>query len=215
MKTFRRQSDPGRDAGPGRSQLDELVDAARASGTARELSREDHEVLLFQQAQRRREERDRRPGRSPRRSLQAVVAAGGIVAVTTGGLAFAASGHPPWSQPTAPPSIVRHTAGTGRMVPSSGATAPGGPSDWATTRGRAVGDPRHASPTTGRTSSDDPSSVATNPGHPTHPVHPTHPSHPTHTPHAHPSHPIHPIHPTHTPHPAHPGQPSRPTRPRT
>ena len=121
---FTRKSEPGHDADPTRSQLDELLDAARAPGTPRELSREEHAVVLFQQAQRRREERDRRPGRSPRRSLQALVATGGIVAVTTGGLAFAASGHAPWSQPAAPPAIVRHTAGTSRMVPSSGVQDP-------------------------------------------------------------------------------------------
>jgi hypothetical protein len=98
--------------------VDRLLDSARAPGTPRELASEDAATMLFHRAHlervhsMREEPHVTKP--SPRAGLKAAVASAGIVALMSGGVAFAASGHAPWSgaaagRPTAIPSHSHST----------------------------------------------------------------------------------------------------------
>lgn len=193
------------------SKVARLLDDARAPGTPRELAREEDALLVFHQANAARAAGTGVAARSTRRGLRALVATGGVVVVTSSGLAFAATGHAPWSQPSAPaPSVGQHSGDTEGPTPSSSTTGahPDTPSAKSgPTHGDGTSDP---SATGGDHPSDGPGSTidATHPVHPTHPSHPTHPVHPTH-----PTHPTHPVHPTHSAQPTHPTHPSHPTHP--
>src|SRR5215218_3584896 len=91
--------------------VDRLLDSARAPGTARELAREDEATMLFHRAHLDRVHSTRRDSPmsvpSPRAGLKAAVAAAGVVALMSTGVAFAASSHAPWSGAAAgPPTAI-------------------------------------------------------------------------------------------------------------
>src|SRR3954449_5624918 len=123
---------------PTNPQVDRLLDAARATGTPRELAHEDETVMLFHRARPTRAAAggaETEAARPTRRGLQALVATGGVVAVMSSGIAFAASGHAPWSHSPAPSaSAARHGTVTSHDSPSSpDSTAPssGAPTEHA------------------------------------------------------------------------------------
>src|SRR3954453_15827676 len=141
MSSFWKSRRPGRSghtaSGPSTTAgVDGLLDAARASGTPRELAREDEALMLFPRAHLARTTASggaMGAARSTRWGLQALVATGGVVAVMSSGIAFAASGHAPWSHSPAPSaSAGRHgsattasTASTATVPTSGGTTDPG------------------------------------------------------------------------------------------
>src|SRR4051794_38869482 len=127
---------------PTTPQVDRLLDAARATGTPRELAHEDETVMLFHRARPTRAAAggaETEAARPTRRGLQALVATGGVVAVMSSGIAFAASGHAPWSHSPAPsasagrhgsattagPASTASTASTATVPTSGGTTDPG------------------------------------------------------------------------------------------
>src|SRR3954453_5362874 len=107
--------------------VDRLLQAARATGTPRDLAHEDETVLLFHRAHLTHATTAAfadEAARPARRGLQALVATGGVVAVMSSGIAFAASGHPPWSHSPAPiASAGRHGSATTAGPASTASTA--------------------------------------------------------------------------------------------
>src|SRR4051795_3939461 len=104
--------------------VDRLLQAARATGTPRELAHEDETVLLFHRAHLTHATTAAfadEAARPARRGLQALVATGGVGAGMSSGIAFAASGPPPWSHSTAPiASAGRHGSTTADDSTSTG-----------------------------------------------------------------------------------------------
>jgi hypothetical protein len=106
----------GDSPGGGRStspRVDRLLESARAPGTSRELANEDDATMHFHRAHLERVHSTREepfmPKPSPRAGLKAAVASVGVVVLMSTGVAFAASGHAPWSgaatgRPTTIPS---------------------------------------------------------------------------------------------------------------
>jgi hypothetical protein len=96
--------------------VERLLDSARAPGTPREVAREDEAVRHFHAAHLDRVHSTRRDvpmsAPSPRAGLKAAFAAAGVVALMSTGVAFAASGHAPWSAASAtgrPTTIPSHS----------------------------------------------------------------------------------------------------------
>lgn len=223
--------------------VDRLLDAARATGSPRELAREDETVMLFHRAhlaQTTTSGARLEPAGSTRRGLQALVATGGVVAVMSSGIAFAASGHAPWVHaPTPTASAGRH--GTLSDDDPTSARASTAPTSRTTTaaaagtlglrglcrayvagnkaeRGKALVSPAFAGLVAYAGSADAVPAfcgvVLTADATPAGASEATHPAHPGHP--AHPSHPVHPTspaHPAHPSHPTHPTQGASPTRP--
>jgi hypothetical protein len=107
--------------------VDRLLDSARAPGMFRELSREDEATLHFHRAHLERVHTTREaitmpPKPSSRAGLKAAIASAGVVALMSTGVAFAASGHAPWSGAAAggPTAIPSHSHPTDD--PSDGTT---------------------------------------------------------------------------------------------
>lgn len=181
------------------------------------------------------------PKPTPRAGLKAAIASAGVVALMSTGVAFAASGHAPWSgvaagRPTAIPSHSHPTDDPSETVtddpsessaPSSDGTA--GPDAHAypglcrayaagqkSEHGDALSSPAFAALVAAAGGPDAVTdfcaSLAPAPGHATHPAKPSHPAAPTH-----PAHPTHPASPTHPVAPTHPAPthtvPTHPTAP--
>src|SRR3954462_7296312 len=101
-----------RDALTSRPEIERLLDAARAPAGPRELAGERAAVDLFARARLegaptplRDETTVTRPART---GLKAAVAAAGAVGLLSTGVAFAASGHAPWSNLSAAPASSTH-----------------------------------------------------------------------------------------------------------
>jgi hypothetical protein len=178
--------------------------------------------------------------RSARTGLKAALAAAGAVGLMSTGVAFAASGHAPWSGLGGGAAASTHAADP--THPTHPTHPSGGPTDGPHTtgpnahafsglcrayvsgnkaeHGKALASPAFAALVTAAGGVDN---VATFCGtltsgpsgsHPTHPAHPTQAASPTHP--AHPTHPAKPTQaasPTHPTHPAHPTQAPSPTHP--
>jgi hypothetical protein len=241
MRAHRREGDldGGRSTPP---RVDRLLDSARAPGTSRELAREDDATMLFHRAHLERVHTARRestmPIASPRTGLKAAIASAGAVLLMSTGVAFAASGHAPWSgaqasgRPTTIPSHSHPTddpSETSVDDPSESGdpTAPGDTGSAApdahaypglcrayaagqkTEHGAALSSPAFAALVAAAGSADAVSGFcASLAPEPTHPAAPTHPASPTHP--VVPTHPspTHPT-PTHTA-PSHPTSTSHP-----
>ena len=243
----RRDVEPGgrrrgsRDALTSRPHVERLLDAARAPASPGELAGEHAAVDLFARARLvsstwpARDETS--VTRSARTGLKAAVAAAAAVGFLSTGVAFAASGHAPWSNLSgAPASSTRAADPSDRAEPTQ-ASHPGdpssGPSDDASQstgpnahafgglcrayssgnkaeHGQALQSPAFTALVAAAGGADN---VATYCGTVTSGPsgsHPTHPAHPTHA--ATPTHPTHPAHPTTGTTPTHPAHPAHPTR---
>jgi hypothetical protein len=239
-RAHRREGDlaGGRSTPP---RVERLLEAARAPGTSRELASEDAAMMHFHRAHLERVHTTRDESRmskpSPRAGLKAAIASAGVVALMSTGVAFAASGHAPWSgvaagRPTAIPSHSHPTddpseTATGEPSESDDTSAPDA--------GASASPDAHAYPGLCRAyaagqktehgdSLSSPAFIAlvAAAGGPDavtdfcaslapQPSHPTHPAMPTHP--ASPSHPVsptHPVAPTTHPAPTH-ATPSHPT----
>ena len=176
------------------------------------------------------------PSRSARTGLKAAVAAAGAVGLLSTGVAFAASGHPPWSgahaaadasthaadhtQPTHPAHPTHPTGGASEDAHSTGpdSHALGGlcrayVSGNKTEHGQALASPAFTALVMAAGGADNVAAFcSTVPHGPTgaHPTQPTHPAKPTQA--ASPTRPAHPTHPTEAPSSTHPAQPSHPTQ---
>ena len=234
-----------RDALTSRPEIERLLDAARAPAGPRELAGEHAAIDLFARARlvdiTAAGREDMTATRSARTGLKAAVAAAGAVGLLSTGVAFAASGHAPWSQlsaasgsstyaadPTHPTHPTHRTGGpTDEASPSTGpnAHALGGlchaySSGNKAEHGKALESPAFVRLVTAAGGADNVASFCGSLApsgrsgtHPTHPAHPTKGASPTHP--VHPSHPSHPSHPTEAAsptHPSHPGHPSHPTQ---
>ena len=232
-----------RDALTSRPEVERLLDAATAPASPRELAGESAAVALFARA--------RLVGSTAvaatssgtsRAGLKAAAASVAAVVAMSSGVAFAASGHVPFSGPLK--NLGRAVTGqaadtepsTSGHDPSRGTSAsPNGPKSAALvglcqafqrgqkeTHGHAL----EAHPfrvlvaaAGGKDQVADfcaslPPKSQTDASHPAHPAHPSTPAHPTHP--THPAHPTHPTHPTTGPStdPTDPGtQPTHPTHP--
>jgi hypothetical protein len=219
-----------------------VLDAARAPGTPRELAREETEVARFHRvrlaaATPRRD--DMQTTRSARAGLKAMVASAGAVVLMSTGVAFAASGHAPWSSAGSPSQAGDHThaaddPSTGETegpesAPTDGTDATMSPNEHAfpglcrayasgnkTEHGKALESPAFVALVTAAGGADQvtaycASLVPQHPqgSHPTHPAKPTHPASPSH-PTGAPSHPTG-APTTHPASPTHPVSPSHPT----
>lgn len=236
-----------RDALTSRPDVELLLDAASAPAGPRELAGEHAAVALFARARLvstsptpRRDEMS--VPRSARTGLKAAIAAAGAVGLLSTGVAFAASGHAPWSQPTAAgaassshatdpshPTHPTHPSGT----PSDAATPGTGPNAHAfaglcraytsgnkAEHGKALASPAFGALVTAAGGVDNVTTfcgtMTSGPSgsHPAHPSHPTQGASPTHPAHpSHPTRPAHPSHPTQAASPTHPTQAASPTHP--
>jgi hypothetical protein len=198
----------GRSAPP---RVDRLLESARAPGTSRELASEDDAARLFHRAHLERVHTTREESfiskPSARAGVKAAVASAGVVALMSTGVAFAASGHAPWSgaaahRPTAIPSHSHPTAHPSQTAggdasesadtsaPDSGPSAtpdahayPGLCRAYAagqkTHHGNSLSSPAFAALVAAAGGPDAvPGFCASLAPQPSHPTHPTHPTHP-------------------------------------
>lgn len=235
-----------RDALTSRPEVERLLHAASAPASPRELAGEHaaveafHRAHLVSSAYPGRD--DMRVTQTARTGLKAAIAAAGAVGLLSTGVAFAASGHAPWSQhaagaaasthatdpthPTHPTQPTHPTAGSSDAPDSTGpdSHAFGGlcrayTSGNKTEHGQALESPAFAALVTAAGGLDNVASfcstVSTGPS--AHPTHPTHPAKPTQA--ASPTHPTPPAKPsqaatpTQPTHPAHPTQGTTPSHP--
>jgi hypothetical protein len=227
-----------RDALTSRPQIERLLDAARAPAGPRELAGEQAAVDLFARARLLSSTTPRRDEtnvtRSARTGLKAAVAAAGAVGLLSTGVAFAASGHAPWSNLSAAPASSTHAADP--THPTHPADPSSGPSDDSSQgtgpnahafgglcraytsgnkaeHGQALASPAFAALVAAAGGADNVATycgtVTSGPSgsHPTHPAHPTQAVTPTH-----PTHPAHPTQGASPTHPAHPTQAATPTQ---
>jgi hypothetical protein len=177
--------------------------------------------------------------RSARTGLKAAVAAAGAVGLLTTGVAFASSGHAPWSGPSAGSAASSHASDPTHPThstdpsesddPSDGSSASTGPNEHAfpglcraylsgnkTEHGQALASPAFAALVTAAGGADNVATfcgdLTTGPsGHPSHPSKPTQAAtHPTGP--AKPTEAVTPTLPTHSTQPPH-ASPSHPSRP--
>jgi hypothetical protein len=173
--------------------------------------------------------------RSARTGLKAAVAAAGAVGLLSTGVAFAASGHAPWSHLGAGSASSTHAADPSH--PTQPTHPAGGPTDEPSNstgpnahafgglcraynsgnkaeHGQALESPAFAALVTAAGGVDNVAAfcgtVTSGPSasHPTHPTHPTQAATPTH-----PAQPTHPAHPTQAPTPTRPTHPTHPALP--
>jgi hypothetical protein len=225
-----------------RPEIERLLDAARAPARTRELAGERAAVDLFARARLLSSTPllgdETNVTGSARAGLKAAVAAAAAVVLVSTGVAFAASGHAPWSDLSGATASATHAAHpTHPTHPSDPASESSEPSDDSSERtgpnahafgglcrayasgskaqhGHALQSPAFAALVAAAGGADN---VATYCGtatsgplgsHPSHPRLPRHPGHP-----AHPSQPAAPRHPTHPAHPAHPAHPTQAATP--
>jgi hypothetical protein len=235
-----------RDALTSRPEIERLLDAASAPAGPRELAGEHAAVDLFHRAHlvstSTTPRRDEMSGtRSARTGLKAAVAAAGAVGLLSTGVAFAASGHAPWSHLGAGPASATHAADptlathpthpSGR--PSEGSSHSTGPNASAigglcraydsgnkADHGKALESPAFAALVTAAGGTDNVAAfcgtMTNGPSgsHPTHPAHPTRAATPTRpTQAATPTHPAQAATPTQPTHPTQAATPTQPTRP--
>jgi hypothetical protein len=235
-----------RDALTSRPEIERLLDAARAPAGPRELAGEHAAIDLFARARlvdiTAAGREDMKATRSARTGLKAAVAAAGAVGLLSTGVAFAASGHAPWSQlsaasgssthaadPTRPTHPTHRTGGptddesqsTGPNAHAFGGLCRAYSSGNKTEHGKALESPPFVRLVTAAGGADNVAafcgSLATSGRsgtHPNHPGHPTKGASPTHPVHpAHPSHPTQAASPTHSSHPSHPSHPTQAASP--
>jgi hypothetical protein len=174
---------------------------------------------------------------SARTGLKAAVAAAGAVGLLSTGVAFAASGHAPWSHASAAPAESTSTDAADPTHPTHPAHPSGGPSDGSShstgpnahgyvglcraytvgkksEHGGALESPAFVALVTAAGGEDNVEAFCGtvtqghSGSHPTHPAHPTQAVTPTH-----PAHPTHPAEPTQATSPTHPTQAVTPTHP--
>ncbi len=230
-----------------RPEVERLLNAATAAASPRELAGEDAAVDAFHRARlvslsSTLGSREMSPTRSARTGLKAAIAAAGAVGLLSTGVAFAASGHAPWSgghaaaasthavEPTHP-THPTHPAESGD--PSDGTSQSTGPNAHAfpglcrayvsgnkTEHGQALASPAFAALVTAAGGVDNVATfcgtLTSGPanGHPTHPAKPTQAASPTHP--AKPTEaasPTHPAKPTEAASPSTPATPTHPARP--
>jgi hypothetical protein len=247
MSMVRRDAEAGdrrrksRGALTSRPEVGRLLDAASAPASPRELAGEHaavdafHRARLVNSIQPGRE--DMRATKTARTGLKAAIAAAGAVGLLSTGVAFAASGHAPWSGLTEGAAASSHAADPSHPThpshpsddPSDGPESTG-PNSHAfgglcrayasgnkTEHGKALESPAFAALVTAAGGVDNVASFCstvpqgpsgTHPAHPTHPAKPTQAASPTH-----PAHPTHPAKPTEAASPTHPTQAATPTHP--
>src|SRR5215212_3258757 len=235
-----------RDALTSRPRIERLLDAAGAPAVPRELAGEHAAVDLFARARLMSSTTPPRDEtsvtRSARTGLKAAVAAAAAVGLLSTGAAFAASGHAPWSKPSAAPASSTQTTDTADPSDPTQPTDPGDPSsgpseDSSQNSSQGTGPNAHAfgglcrAYTSGNKAEqgqalESPAfaalvaaaggadNVATYCGTVTSGPSGSHPTHPAHPTQAvTPTHPTHPAHPTQGASPTHPAHPTQAATP--
>lgn len=225
-----------RDALTSRPEIERLLNAANAPASPRELAGEHAAVDAFHRARlvtlsSTPRSLEMNSTRSARTGLKAAIAAAGAVGLLSTGVAFAASGHAPWSGAhagAASTHAVDHSHPTHPTHPaesddpSDGSSQSTGPDEHAfpglcraymsgnkTEHGQALASPAFTALVTAAGGIDNVTTfcggMTTGPesGHPTHPAKPTQAASPTH-----PTHPTHPAKPTEAASPTHPAKPT-------